>query len=1653
MLLQRQLSANNMGSFGSLSNSQQTQPNNRNSGSPVLSQTNPLGNSASGNLGGPNFGLDPSLMNTANLLGMGGNMNSMNPFMAGSMGGMGGPMGMMSLNPLMGMQGMVGMGGGGLGAGGGTDAATAAALAAAGFFGGGSAGGSVGSMGMNSSIGGPLDMTSINPFTNPLLLGYPMNSNLNAAKMANMQQQLNQPSNPNPNFSPQMNAGQMNNNPKFSPQLNSGQMNQKPNFSPQPQASQMNAGQMNNNPNFSPQMNAGHMQNAQNLSQFNRFSNPNVPPINSLDMAQQMAVAGAKRKMSSAMGSTPPPQGPNPSQAPYADKKPRLDPPNSTSDRPPPSMTGPSTIPSMPSSNSNQNTQSPNQPSTNSSPAVNSYTPHQLRDLQQKLQIALQAQRRKVQELAAMPQNPKVQMELQAAKEMLAKLFARLQTFPPLTNTQQQQQQQQQQVQLQKQMAAAAAAKNAAASAGQAGGQQPSLGVNSNPAGASKAFPGASGQPPQQQQPQPQQPQQLPPQPQGGLSHFDASGKFTPLDPRLWDAKYKEFMRAQGTPFVKPPNVAGRPLEMWHLFYVVVDMGGYDVVMAERKWKDVATRMHVSSMASGHTAVRKNYATLLQAFEKFLIPNANSPMIRGQNPQLESSYVEKPVPDLTALIHSGQIRPPTNIGPPANQNMPVRAPSNLNPLPPNWTAQQAQLQQQQFNQKQQQMIQQQLNQLAAAGRNGSLMGIGAIPPFPNQGAGMPNMPPNAMNMMTPNHPMSTPSRPAALGINMPTSQSPRPSPAAHLNMRPHGTPPLGGALNGSSPARPGFPPNSVVKPPTPPKRPAQPAPPPPPPPKPVYDPMKSARVVTTVGGLDVDKLYSVVGKPTKYYKSVIGPTDLTGLVMALRSQRPVMVAKALNTLAVLTSDREVPIKPWDIPEIVDCLVALMHMALEEQLMGCEYCRPAHRSVQLWTPKVAAVSVDDEVPLDDLLGLPEVDEDHDDDPEYNPNSSSIATPRVKRKKEVSGEHPEPVQDASTTADVVKAETETEPPVNEKPTETGTDYRWEMREFISHAELLEAESDEAVCLMPLEACVPTLEDSRKRAAELASCIGLIFRNWSLANVDCQQWMGRHLGVVDVTLKALRVPCCVKKIGNLQGGWDDGEDEELAGDGNVGDAADDLKTDSKSLHQSEPYPMCAYYTVEQRRNSIVTIMNVGCYTELASKETAQMMIDLLSDLLEFGTSNFNSSLGNVPLDDDLQVGCVLEALTKLSMTIRNADLIAACSNLDILLKRVLRTLPFPLAGPFTNTLTVEDLVKCEFALMVFYNFASFVDGMKSFLVSLPGFLPIMFALSKGSCFIRSKRGWTEADYFELDRQVNPICVRAMKILVECCTSDEGREKVGKFETELVEIVTRTVKGPCFRNERVEALAANYHFTEPDQPSTSEDHTINFTWASAGDILPFELAVHLPPGLWSLQTIQITSNSRIQEVYAQFPEEEYLGSTTLVDGTTKTLWTTVLASAGSYVLKGTFNIKFLSLPRDQKNALRIATVHIVGDRSRQTLTESMNTNMAGGFNMDVVQNMLKLMTMSRSQPSLPVDGGPLTFPHHPILSESSIERPPSHETSATSCHHCKDQLDSLIKTQKAMAQQLADMEIQLSERVGKIERHLETLVEILYEQQEHEE
>ncbi|KAJ3004338.1 hypothetical protein HKX48_001272 [Thoreauomyces humboldtii] len=198
--------------------------------------------------------------------------------------------------------------------------------------------------------------------------------------------------------------------------------------------------------------------------------------------------------------------------------------------------------------------------------------------------------------------------------------------------------------------------------------------------------------------------------------------------PEQWQKQYTDFMAATGHASKKLPSLGGRPLDMYSLFHLVVEAGGFEKVTADKKWKTLADKLGLTGGAP--TSCKRHYVTFLQEFERALFPSLSAPQNQAEMYQAraQATYAPRasiPHPSYTnlgqhagagpyqtqqrqAMVHPQTQNPLLGLRPGIQQQHGVSGmPQQTMPIHQSQSQQQPQQQQQQLGPSQQQALLQQ----------------------------------------------------------------------------------------------------------------------------------------------------------------------------------------------------------------------------------------------------------------------------------------------------------------------------------------------------------------------------------------------------------------------------------------------------------------------------------------------------------------------------------------------------------------------------------------------------------------------------------------------------------------------------------------------------------------------------------------------------------------------------------------------------------------------------------------------------------------------------------------------------------------------------------------------------------------------------------
>ncbi|XP_071963964.1 uncharacterized protein [Antedon mediterranea] len=99
-----------------------------------------------------------------------------------------------------------------------------------------------------------------------------------------------------------------------------------------------------------------------------------------------------------------------------------------------------------------------------------------------------------------------------------------------------------------------------------------------------------------------------------------------------WLASLYKFMEERGTPINKPPVLGYQDLNLFKLFKLVQDLGGFRKVTDQQKWREISFKMGIPVInSSSHHNIKASYMKYLHAFEEYnrkLGPGLPGPLTR-----------------------------------------------------------------------------------------------------------------------------------------------------------------------------------------------------------------------------------------------------------------------------------------------------------------------------------------------------------------------------------------------------------------------------------------------------------------------------------------------------------------------------------------------------------------------------------------------------------------------------------------------------------------------------------------------------------------------------------------------------------------------------------------------------------------------------------------------------------------------------------------------------------------------------------------------------------------------------------------------------------------------------------------------------------------
>ncbi|CAB3238560.1 unnamed protein product [Arctia plantaginis] len=84
---------------------------------------------------------------------------------------------------------------------------------------------------------------------------------------------------------------------------------------------------------------------------------------------------------------------------------------------------------------------------------------------------------------------------------------------------------------------------------------------------------------------------------------------------RGWVERLLAFMEERRTPIAACPTISKQPLDLYRLYLLVRDRGGFVEVTKNKTWKDIAGLLGIGASSSAAYTLRKHYTKNLLAYE------------------------------------------------------------------------------------------------------------------------------------------------------------------------------------------------------------------------------------------------------------------------------------------------------------------------------------------------------------------------------------------------------------------------------------------------------------------------------------------------------------------------------------------------------------------------------------------------------------------------------------------------------------------------------------------------------------------------------------------------------------------------------------------------------------------------------------------------------------------------------------------------------------------------------------------------------------------------------------------------------------------------------------------------------------------------------
>ncbi|CAL8248655.1 unnamed protein product [Merluccius merluccius] len=103
------------------------------------------------------------------------------------------------------------------------------------------------------------------------------------------------------------------------------------------------------------------------------------------------------------------------------------------------------------------------------------------------------------------------------------------------------------------------------------------------------------------------------------------------MEEKSFMSNLHSFMKERGTPIERIPHLGFKQINLWRIYKVVGNLGGYDSVTARRLWKSVYDDLGGSpGSTSAATCTRRHYERLVLPFDRHLRGEADKPLPPGK---------------------------------------------------------------------------------------------------------------------------------------------------------------------------------------------------------------------------------------------------------------------------------------------------------------------------------------------------------------------------------------------------------------------------------------------------------------------------------------------------------------------------------------------------------------------------------------------------------------------------------------------------------------------------------------------------------------------------------------------------------------------------------------------------------------------------------------------------------------------------------------------------------------------------------------------------------------------------------------------------------------------------------------------------------------